>query len=116
MFDVESIICPRQENSMARFIPPEEVVSPQRRWSLIKILFDPKKPDDSVLALGRWDNRPVLAMRWNGSTENPIGNPQSRGLPVWYIVHHRYYGPIIKTLSPDMQTLARNFLPEFDEG
>ena len=28
----------------------------------------------------------MLAMRWNGNKENPLGNPQSRGLSTWFIV------------------------------
>lgn len=96
---------------MARFVPAEEVTSPRKRWSLIKILEDPKQPITCVLALGRWDDSPVLAMRWNGDSENPIGTPQSRGLPTWFIVADRYYAALIATLPPDVQTLARNILP-----
>lgn len=37
-----------------------------------------------------WYEEPVLAIRWNGSSENPdvsgIGNPQSRGVPTWFIL------------------------------
>jgi len=95
---------------MPKFISASEVTSPRLRWSLIQVLDDPKQPITCVLALGRWDNRPVLAMRWNGDSENPIGNPQSRGLPTWFIVPERYYGKLIETLTPDMQTLTKNFI------
>jgi hypothetical protein len=96
---------------MAVYIPPSEVTSPRRQWSLISVLFDPREPGKCVLAIGRWDNRPVLAMRWNGTANSPIGNPQSRGLPTWFIVPEMYNEPLIATLSPEMQTLAQNFLP-----
>jgi hypothetical protein len=101
-----------RSGEMAKFTAASDVTSPRRRWSLIQILDDPKQPVSCVLALGRWDNHPVLAMRWNGDAENPIGNPQSRGLPTWFIVPDRYFGPLIATLPREMQTLARNFLPE----
>lgn len=96
----------------AEYIPPSEVNSPRKRWSLIMILFDPKRAHDCVLALGRWDDHPVLAMRWNGNKDNPIGNPQSRGLPTWFILPDRYVDALIETLVPDMRTLARNFFPK----
>jgi len=96
---------------MPDYIPPEEVVSPKRQWSLISILYNPKKAAQCVLALGRWENKPVLALRWNGKAGNPIGSPQSRGLPTWFIVPDQFASALIGTLPPDMQTLARNFIP-----
>ena len=96
------------------YILPSEVTSPRRQWSLISVLDDPREAGKCVLALGRWKNEPVLAMRWNGSAENPIGNPQSRGLPTWFIVPNRYSSVLIETLAPKMKTLARNFLPLAD--
>lgn len=69
---------------------------------------------NSSLAIGRWDNQPTLAMRWNGSRENPLGNPQSRGLPTWFIVPEQYWNQILETepyrFSDDKITFARNFL------
>jgi hypothetical protein len=62
-----------------KYISPTEVISPKKSWSLITVLVD-GGPGEGALALGRWDNKPVLAMRWNGDNDdNPIGNPQSRG-------------------------------------
>jgi hypothetical protein len=82
---------------------------------LIQILDDPKKPNSGVLALGRWDNRPVLAMRWNGNDNNPIGNPQSRGLPTWFIVPGRFNVALVSRLSGDMQKLVHNFMPNLND-
>ena len=94
------------------FIPAEEVTSPRREWSLIAVLQDERRPKTCVLALGRWDNRPVLAMRWNGHKEFPIGNPQSRGLPTWFIVGEQFNDALIENLrSEDKKILARNFIP-----
>lgn len=95
-----------------RYIPPSEVVSPRRQWSFISVLDDPEKPGECVLALGRWENEPVLAMRWNGREDNPIGNPQSRGLPTWFIMPARYSKALVGTLSAEKQALVKNFLPE----
>ena len=90
-------------------IPPETVFSPRRYWTLIKVLEN-QGEERHALALGRWDGKARLAMRWNGSRENPIGNPQSRGLPTWFILPEEYEEAVLSTLPPDEVTLARNFL------
>lgn len=94
----------------AKYVPATEVISPKLRWALIIVLED-KGPGEHSLALGRWDNDPVLAMRWNGDKENLIGNPQSRGVPTWFIIPHSYDESILKTLPPEKRKLASNFLP-----
>jgi len=99
---------------MTTYIKPTEVQSPKRFWSLIHVLFDGGEGQSS-LAIGRWDNKPVLAMRWNGDGENPLGNPQSRGLPTWFVVPDQHWRQILETepfksIHNDAITLARNFL------
>jgi hypothetical protein len=90
-------------------IPPADVVSPKRHWSLIAVLRD-ANDDGSSLAIGRWNGKPVLAMRWNGDEQNPIGNPQSRGLPTWFIVPDAYNEAVLGTLTKDKRMLVRNFI------
>ena len=80
------------------YVDPKTVVCPKANWSLIKVLRfgdrDEKGEDNASLAVGNWDSfddkgpRPVFAMRWNGSGKDTpgVGNPQSRGLPTWFIV------------------------------
>ncbi len=106
------------------YIRPTDVHAPRRRWSLICVLFDggPSDPEKGAkghhnsspnsLAIGRWDNEPVLAMRWNGNETNPLGNPQSRGLPTWFIVPEQHWTQILEAykLSDDQINFARNFL------
>jgi hypothetical protein len=94
-------------------VNPEDANSPRQRWSLIAVLDDGKS-DKGALAIGRWDNKPVLAMRWNGDAENPIGNPQSRGLATWFILPEKYIEAILchGGLTPDKVILARSFFPE----
>ncbi len=93
------------------YIPAPAVLSPKKQWSLIAVLED-NGPNEGSLALGRWENNPCLAMRWNGNDNNPIGNPQSRGLPTWFIVPDGYIEAILGTLPADKLTLARNFFPK----
>ena len=74
-------------------VRPEDVHSPKQHWSLIAVLDDGtgKGPQNNcALAVGRWDKKPVLAIRWNGGDCNPIGNPQSRGLPTWFFFPEKY--------------------------
>ena len=101
------------------YIKPGDVLSPKRYWQLFHVLFDGgavrgEDSDDSrvSLAVGRWERRPVLAMRWNGTTTNPLGHPQSRGLPTWFIVPDQYVWPILETfdLSHPKLQFVRNFL------
>lgn len=97
----------------SKYIPPTAVISPKQHWILIAVLEDTGQgPGSHALALGRWDQQPVLAMRWNGDKKNPIGNPQSRGLPTWFIVPNGYIEAILDTLPVEKVTLARNFLPK----
>jgi hypothetical protein len=53
-------------------------------------------------------------MRWNGHDSRPSGNPQSRGLPTWFVVEEKYYECIMRSglLAPDKLTLVRSFFPE----
>jgi len=104
---------------VSSYIQPADVHAPKRHWSLIAVLFDggPSDPDNKTpnsLAIGRWDNKPALAVRWNGNADNPLGNPQSRGLPTWFIVPEQHWKQILETehyrFSTDKISFAREFL------
>lgn len=105
---------------MENYVRPSDVHAPKRHWSLVQVLFDggemtdDNKWDASSLAIGRWDNTPVLAMRWNGSKDSPLGNPQSRGLATWFIIPAQHTKQILETehfaFSDDKITFVRDFL------
>lgn len=92
-----------------KYIPPGKVCSPKRHWKLLSVL-DPGAENTGSVALGRWGEKPVLAIRWNGSADNPLGNPQSRGLATWFIIPDAYTRPILSTFSAEKQSLAKTFL------
>ena len=96
-------------------IRPEDVHSPKGHWNLIAVLDDGSKDTHGscALAVGRWDGASVLGMRWNGDEKNPIGNPQSRGIPTWFIVPEKYNEAILQGggLTADKLALARAFFP-----
>lgn len=91
------------------YIHPSQVSSPKRFWRLLSVL-EPGSENTGSVALGRWDDKPVLAMRWNGNSTSPLGNPQSRGLATWFIVPDEYMEPILATFPSDKQSLASTFL------
>ena len=71
--------------------------SPKEAVTHLRVLYDGGEQTEasrewegwSVAEL-EWYEEPVLACRWNGSEDNgdvsAIGNPQSRGLPTWFVI------------------------------
>ena len=98
---------------MSIYISPSDVHAPKRHWQLFQVLFD-GGPDESSIAIGRWDERPVLALRWNGNADKPLGNPQSRGLPIWFVMPEQHVRQVLETqhfgFSDDKLKFARDFL------
>jgi hypothetical protein len=84
---------------------PQTVRSPRAHWTLIDVLYDGGEESYSI-AVGIWDEDPVLAIRWNGSDETPTGNPQSRGLPTWFIMPEEFNFCLLSHLPKDKQTKA----------
>jgi hypothetical protein len=96
---------------MSDYIEPNKVISPRRHWTLLMVL-DPGSAGELALCVGRWDGEPYLGMRWNGTAEHPIGNPQSRGIGTWFVIPAgNYANAIIESLPPEKKQMARNFLP-----
>jgi hypothetical protein len=94
------------------YISPDDVLSPKARLQLVKVLID-RGPEDAAYALANWDGSPCIVFRWNGSNEQPIGNPQSRGLPTWVVLDNQLNVSIIDLLlkrQPNLQAFARTFL------
>lgn len=92
------------------YIPPADVTSPKAHWSLFVVLLD-EGPDLGAYSLGKWDGTPVIAFRWNGNDERPLGSPQSRGLATWTMLDARLYGTIIDQIVPaGKRDIARQFL------
>jgi hypothetical protein len=72
------------------YVNPKSVDSPRAHWKLIEVLrngeSDGTGEHDASLAIGEWDGERRLAMRWNGGGKDPgVGNPQSRGVPTWFV-------------------------------
>jgi hypothetical protein len=68
------------------YITPELVTSPRGAISDLRVVRDGGESDWS-LARMKWYGKDCWAMRWNGNQDNHgIGNPQSRGVPTWFIL------------------------------
>lgn len=66
------------------YINPDLVRSPKSKVSDLEVIKDTGE-DGWSLAKLKWEGKQVLAVRWNGNSEN-VGTPQSRGLPTWFIL------------------------------
>lgn len=68
------------------YIRPEEVLSPKNLvGGIVEIIHDPGENRMSVARI-LWDEREVVATRWNGNDKQPLGNPVSRGHATWFVV------------------------------
>ena len=83
-------------------------------WTLIRVLVNGDEEDSNgqrvAISLGKWNDEPDLAMRWNGTEKSPIGTPQSRGLPTWFIIPKRLEEALIKTLPMAEQNIVITLL------
>ncbi len=68
------------------YIDPVNVISPRNFVRSVDVIYS-SGPGGWAVALLEYDGRPSVAIRWNGSEQEPgIGNPQSRGRPTWFVV------------------------------
>lgn len=91
------------------YTPPDQVVSPQRRWHSFATLLDKGEGEPSY-AIGKWDGKKVIVFRWNGHEGAEGGNPQSRGYPTWIVLDNDLYPAIIDILPLEQQQLAKAYL------
>jgi hypothetical protein len=68
------------------YVRPEAVLSPRNRMGgVIEVIHDPGATGMCVARI-RWNGEEVIATRWNGDDDQPLGNPVSRGKATWFIV------------------------------
>lgn len=91
------------------YVAPENVISPKAYLKMVKVLLD-GGPEGESYALVIWDGQPCIVTRWNGYDGQRIGNPQSRGLPTWFVLGRRLWEPLIDSLDHDLRVFARTFL------
>ena len=68
------------------YIRPEQVLSPKSCvGGVLEVVHDPGENRMSVARI-LWKEEEKIATRWNGSEEQPLGNPVSRGHATWFVV------------------------------
>lgn len=68
------------------YIRPEEVLSPRSLvGGVVEVIHDPGENRMTVARI-LWDEKEVVATRWNGNDKRPLGNPVSRGHATWFVV------------------------------
>jgi hypothetical protein len=67
------------------YIAPDMVLSPRTMLSGLEVVYDGGELNWS-LAKMIWNNEHRLGIRWNGNSDNPGGNPQSRGIATWFVL------------------------------
>jgi hypothetical protein len=96
-------------------VNPEDVQSPKRNLVLVSVIVNKAPSINSEggysVALIRWDGEPRLAIRWNSTADSPIGNPQSRGLPTWFVIPDELRDSVLEnnTIPEDSRSLVRSF-------
>jgi hypothetical protein len=87
---------------MSAYTDPHDVTSPRISISNLHPVCDRGEWEFSV-ALLDWDHKPRVGVRWNGGTDadtkNPSpGNPQSRGLPTWFVLPEEFSPATLQAL------------------
>ena len=92
-------------------IDPETVHSAETGVADIRVIYNAmestEEPSWSLASL-RWNGRAVLAARWNGDDrddQSGVGDPQSRGVPTWFILPNHIAKLVRKNLPEDFETL-----------
>ena len=71
---------------LVSYVRPEEVLSPKSSvGGILEVIHDPGENRMSVARI-LWEEEERIATRWNGSDEQPLGNPVSRGHATWFVV------------------------------
>jgi hypothetical protein len=75
------------------YTSPETVLSPKASVSNLRVLLNTGEGGYSLASM-RWDGDERLGVRWNGSPDNLLGNPQSRGIATWFVLPEEIAAPL----------------------
>lgn len=70
------------------YIYPKDVLSP-KGVQVLEVIHDPGENEIAVARIvweNMFDNEELVAIRWNGDTDMPRGNPVSHGQPTWFVL------------------------------
>lgn len=78
-----------------RYCDPRAVQSPKKWVSNVQVVYD-GGADDCAVARLDWDGKPGVGIRWNGNSDQPLGNPQGRGHPMWFLVPDEFEDVVLE--------------------
>ena len=68
------------------YVHPEEALAPKNRMGGILEVIHAGGENEMSVARILWDDEEVIAARWNGDDQRPLGNPVSRGHATWFVI------------------------------
>ncbi len=88
---------------------PKTVLSPKERVKSVEVIFD-KGPVDFSWSVARlkWDDSPVVGIRWNGDRSSTKGLPQARGNPTWFVVPKELESAVLNAAQEWRRTMQRD--------
>jgi len=91
---------------MTEYRNPRDVISPKRHVSNVQVIYDGGERHCAVARLD-WDGKPGVGIRWNGNAKDqPLGNPQSRGHPFWFLMPDEFSDLVLqraRELAPETE-------------
>lgn len=87
-----------QDMSTYSYKNPKFINSPKGVVEVVEVIYDGKDDPAYSLAIIKWENTYKLGIRWNiaysewddyrkqNGQDECIGNPQSRGIPTWFVL------------------------------
>jgi hypothetical protein len=88
---------------MTDYCDPKTVDGPKKLVSNVHVIYDGGAEQSSVAELD-WEGEPAVGIRWNGDRDQPLGSPQSRGHPFWFLVPKEFEDVVLRR--------ARELAPE----
>lgn len=91
---------------MAEYVKPTDVTSPKDKWQLQEIIWDGGASSSAAtqfaLALGTYNGKSTLAMRWNGTDEDGAaskGTPLIATHPTWFFLPNMLDAGVLITMA-----------------
>ncbi len=97
------------------YVKPQQVLSPRAKvGGIVEVIHD---PGEGRMAVARivWEQEEVVATRWNGNTEQPLGNPVSRGHATWFVVDEYAAGSVERAAREAAEKSPTSLIAQYRE-
>lgn len=98
---------------------PDNVLSPKGlNHGVLEVIHDPGEDGMSVARV-LWgegkDEEERIAVRWNGNSEKPLGNPVSHGNPTWFLLDDYAAGSVEQAARLAAERSPNSLLAKYRE-